>query len=193
MLIPNISPVSGAARMQLSQRGMSMIELLITVTILAIMMMAAVPAYTAWVQNTQIRTAAESIKNGLQLARTEAIQTNQLVRFAMTTNSGWKVNPADDPDKDPPIAEKIHEEGTPNVTIALAPAASIEVVFDAFGKVVTPPAPLTALRISNPVIVDPDERRDLIIVISASGSARMCDPKVLNPDDTRRCPLPLPI
>jgi type IV fimbrial biogenesis protein FimT len=188
MLILDLNPSLRAAVSPRWQRGMSMIEILITITVLAIMMAAAVPAYTAWVQNTQIRTAAESIKNGLQLARIEAIQTNRLVRFAMTTGSGWKVNPADDPDKDPPIAERIHEEGTPNVTIVTQPPLAIEVVFDSFGKVVTPPIPLTQVDISNPVIVNDDDRRPLRIVITSSGSARMCDPKVTNPTDTRICP-----
>jgi type IV fimbrial biogenesis protein FimT len=188
MLTLHLTAVSKKGAMLRPQQGMSMIEILITITVLAIMMAAAVPAYTAWVQNTQIRTAAESIKNGLQLARIEAIQTNRLVRFAMTTNSGWKVNPADDPDRDPPIAEKLHEEGTPNVTIALTPPAAIEVVFDAFGKVVTPPMPITQVDVDNPVIVNEDDKRRLRIVITASGSARMCDPKVTNPTDTRICP-----
>lgn len=169
------------------QAGMSIVEVLVAMVVLAVMLTAAVPAYTAWVQNTQIRTAAESIKNGIQLARAEAIQTNRLVRFNITAGSGWKVNPEDDPDKDPPIAERAHNDGSPNVTIATIPADATEIVFDSFGRVVTPPFPLSQVEIDNPVIVSADDKRILRIVITTAGSARLCDPKILSPSDTRRC------
>jgi type IV fimbrial biogenesis protein FimT len=182
--------VSGIRASRRSEHGFSMIELLMTIAILAIMMYAALPAYTAWVQNTQIRTSAESIKNGLQLARAEAIQTNRMVRFNMTTGTGWRVNPADDPDKDPPIAEKLHAEGTGTSTgVFLTPPTSTEVVFDGFGKVVTPPDPIRRIRVATDesLLAEEDHRR-LDIVISSSGNARMCDPKVTNLTDTRVCP-----
>jgi len=169
------------------QTGLSMVEVLIAMVVLAVMITAAVPAYTAWVQNTQIRTAAESIKNGIQLARAQAIQTNKLIRFAFTTDSGWKINPADDPDKDPPIAERSHNDGSPNVTLEILPAGANEVVFDSFGRLVVPPDPIAQVRIDNPTITNLDDRRNLRIEITTAGSVRLCDPRVLSPTDSRRC------
>ena len=74
------------------QRGFSLIELMIAVAILAILLTAVLPSFKAWIQNAKIRTATESLKNGLQLARVEAIRQNQGVFFSLDgTNSSWSV------------------------------------------------------------------------------------------------------
>lgn len=169
------------------QTGLSLVEILVAVVVLAVMITAAVPAYTSWVQNTQIRTAGEAIKNGIQLARAQAIQTNRLTRFVFTADSGYKINPVDDPDRDPPIAERMHIEGSPNVTVATLPVGSTEVVFDGFGRLVVPPIPMAQIDIDNPVIPNPADRRALRIVITTAGSARLCDPKITGTGDSRRC------
>lgn len=65
---------------------MTLIELMIGVAILAFLMMSGAPAFSDWIRNTQIRTTAESILNGLQLARTEAARYNTTARFQLTTS-----------------------------------------------------------------------------------------------------------
>jgi type IV fimbrial biogenesis protein FimT len=80
-----------------------MIELLITVAIVGVLAAIAAPALSSWVQNAQIRTTADAIQNGLQLARGEAVRRNSDVRFQLTTttdnscalsttNSNWVVS-----------------------------------------------------------------------------------------------------
>ena len=70
--------------MQRSARGISLIEILIGLAILGIAMAWAIPSYSVWMQNLQIRNMAESIISGLQTARTEAISRNGLVEFVLT-------------------------------------------------------------------------------------------------------------
>ena len=53
--------------------------------LMAALMLIAVPSFSTWLQNTQIRTAAEAILNGVQLARAEAVRRNTPVIFQMTT------------------------------------------------------------------------------------------------------------
>ncbi len=67
-----------------SQSGFGLIEIAVVLTILAILYTQAVPAFSAWIGNVQVRTAAESIQNGLQLARVEAIRRNRSVIFWLT-------------------------------------------------------------------------------------------------------------
>ncbi len=67
------------------QRGVSMIEIAVVMTIAAILVSQAAPAFSAWMQNVQIRTATESIQNGLQLARAEALRRNRSVYFWLTS------------------------------------------------------------------------------------------------------------
>jgi type IV fimbrial biogenesis protein FimT len=67
------------------QRGVTLIELAVVLVIVAILFSQAAPAFSAWVQNAQIRTATDSIQSGLQLARSEAIRRNRSVYFWLTS------------------------------------------------------------------------------------------------------------
>jgi type IV fimbrial biogenesis protein FimT len=58
---------------------------MVALAIAAILLMLAVPAFGSWVKNAQIRTTADAIQDGLQLARAEAVRLNTLVRFQLTS------------------------------------------------------------------------------------------------------------
>jgi type IV fimbrial biogenesis protein FimT len=93
--------------MKRSGRGFSLIELMVAMAIMGILMALAAPSYRLWISNGKIRTTAEVIQSGLQLARAEAVRRNDLVRFQLTsstdsscvlstTTSNWVVS-YDDP------------------------------------------------------------------------------------------------
>lgn len=63
------------------QQGLTLIEIVIAMALGATLLGMAVVSFREWIQNAQIRTAAESIQNGLQLARAEAVRRNNQVRF----------------------------------------------------------------------------------------------------------------
>ena len=69
------------------QRGVTLIELMVGLAIFGLLVALAIPSYSAWIQNTQIRTAAESIVNGLQLARNEALRRNRSVELVLTADA----------------------------------------------------------------------------------------------------------
>ena len=73
------------------QRGMSLIELMIAVVILAILVVLGMPTFQQWTLNTRIRTVTESIQNGLRLARNEASQRGGFVRFQLASATSWQV------------------------------------------------------------------------------------------------------
>jgi type IV fimbrial biogenesis protein FimT len=64
-------------------QGFSLIELLIGIAVLAVLVGLGIPAFTTMLRNFQIRTAAEAVANGLQVARTEAVRRNTTVRFQL--------------------------------------------------------------------------------------------------------------
>jgi len=73
-------------------RGFSLIELMVTITIVVLLILMALPSYSQWLTNTRIRNAAESIHNGLQFARNEAVQRNTNVRFELgASGADWTV------------------------------------------------------------------------------------------------------
>jgi type IV fimbrial biogenesis protein FimT len=66
-------------------RGFSLVELLVGMAILGVLLAIAMPAFSNWLRNARVRTAAESVQNGLQLARAEAVRRNTSVRFQLVT------------------------------------------------------------------------------------------------------------
>ncbi|HVJ63608.1 MAG TPA: prepilin-type N-terminal cleavage/methylation domain-containing protein, partial [Tahibacter sp.] len=56
-------------------RGYGLIEMMIAIAIVAVLAVLGTPMYVSWLSSTRIRSAAESVQNGLRLARTEAVQS----------------------------------------------------------------------------------------------------------------------
>lgn len=71
-----------------AQSGVTLVELMISVAIMGIVLAMGISGFSSWIRNSKVRTTAESIKNGLQLARAEVVRRNTLVRFQLTTTAG---------------------------------------------------------------------------------------------------------
>ncbi|QWT47648.1 GspH/FimT family pseudopilin [Azospira inquinata] len=67
-------------------QGVTLIELLVGMAIFAILMLFSIPAYQEWIQNVKIRTMADGLQNGLQIARNEAVKRNQESRFQLVSS-----------------------------------------------------------------------------------------------------------
>lgn len=65
-------------------RGFTLIEVLVSLVIIALMMVIGLPSMTTYFQNSKISTAAQSYASGLQVARTEAIRRNLPVDFLLS-------------------------------------------------------------------------------------------------------------
>jgi len=172
-----------------TSRGFTLIELLIGLAIFGILITSALPSFTAWVQNTKIRNAAESVQNGLQLARSEAVMRNTNVQFAFGTDSGWTISVVSTGQD---LQVRPAEQGSAGVTIATSSGASsggTRVTFNSLGRVTANAggsASFDAVTFSAPGVSTAGLVRPLRVTISAAGRVRMCDPSV--PDtDTRTC------
>jgi len=55
--------------MRSSQRGLNIIEIMISLAVLGVLIGLGAPGFAEWLQNQQIRAAAEATLNGLQVAR----------------------------------------------------------------------------------------------------------------------------
>lgn len=167
--------------------GFTMIELLITMALAAILIALGVPAMRGVIENGRIRTAGESWKYGITLARNEAVRLNAPVEF-VTDATGWQVRRITD-------GTILHrgsgKEGASGLSMAFAPAGSDRITYDAFGRnpAVNPSdgsAPFTQVDIesSNPQTVS--GYRPLRLQILAGGMSRLCDPAV-DATDPRTC------
>jgi type IV fimbrial biogenesis protein FimT len=180
-----------------AQAGVSLVEVMVVTFIVGLLIALAVPGFQAWIQNTQIRTASESIMNGLQTARNEAIRRNTCMQIKVSNEdkTSWTINPCSDAEADPPFLRRSHEEGSVNVSTQRIPPNSDTVSFNALGRLVNPnpsdgTAPLTQITVRNLTMTGDQaaEERMLRIDIPVGGSIRLCDPAPsVALDDPRRC------
>lgn len=175
------------------QHGFNLVEMVVVTAVLAILVTIAVPNFAQMIQNGRIRTAAESIQNGLQLARAEAVKRNATVKFQLNVvDSGWVVcevaGVADDCPGEELIQERPASEGaTSEVTITVVPAGNSAVVFTGMGLIDPASNPFTQVNVDmSSAVMSPDDSRDLRILLGAGGSIRMCDPN-RDSGDPRAC------
>lgn len=196
------------------QRGFSLIELMVTVVILLLLVLAAVPSIGTWLDNTRIRNQADSVMGGLQAARAEAVRTNQNVSFWLvsanaagalddtctlsSTSSSWVVSVAS------PATHCATWQNTAPVkifssramggdsarvsvaalTFGTTPTATTTVTFNGFGRVANT-TPIGRIDLGGS---GGGSYRSLRVVVSPSGSVSLCDPAVSSSTDPRKCP-----
>jgi type IV fimbrial biogenesis protein FimT len=199
MIMPNILQTASSKRL----KGFTLVELMVTISLLALLLFAAVPSFTQWSRNTQIRSAAESLQNGLRLARTQALTSNRQVVFSLhslqpglnvaaaATGLNWGIQTV------PLIAGETAEfiqggnfaSTVSGLTInspgpAPAPPATAAVCFNSIGQQVsqaTPGTGVACVAAATSFVVSrvnevAGEDRPLTVTVSLSGQVRMCDP-----------------
>lgn len=171
------------ARPKSRQSGFTLIELMIAVVILGILASFAIPNFRSWMQNTQIRNAAESIANGLQRARAEAVSRNTRVAFVLNADSSWNIGvvaPAS------AIASSSNE-GAKDAAVNVLPAGATTITFNNLGGIVTPTNADGSAPISQVDLSAPDGSRNLRVTIGVGGNTRMCDPSLAPNSSPRAC------
>lgn len=200
------------------ERGITLIELMVTIAVLALLMMAIIPEIGSWSRNMQIRDTAESFLSGLQRARQTAVTLNRPVTFTLVTTTdaavldnsctasgagrSWVVS-IDDPERAcaanpsatdaPRIVAKAAGGAGGRVATAVATNAAGEaatsVTFDAYGRVQAGTTPIRDIVVNN--TYTDDSKRKLQIEVTAAGGIRLCDPSAsVGTTDPRRCTNP---
>jgi type IV fimbrial biogenesis protein FimT len=153
------------------QRGLTLPELLIGIAILGILASVGLPSFQTWMVDTKIRTATESIQNGLQRARAEAVARNTGIEFVLGAGSSWVVSVANPVTI---IESRSSSEGSKNVTGTPLPALATTLTYNSFGQV-TPNADATA-SLTQVTLAASGSNKRLSITINAGGSTKMCNP-----------------
>lgn len=195
-------------------RGFTMVELMVVIAIAALLLFAVVPSVADWIRNVRVRSSAESIASGVNVARMEAIRRNQIVSFWLVnspggtglldsscvrsaTSASWVVS-LDDPaglcDVAPSIAtaprmvsSKAAGPTGQDVVVGgldISGNSANSVAFNGYGQPVTGVGGTPIASID--VSSAASGARRLRIVISTGGDVRMCDRDVSSADP-RRC------
>ena len=192
--------------------GHSLIEMVIVIAIASVLLALAASNYREWMANSQIRTAAETLVEGLSAARSEAIRRNQTISFRLMNNlsgkceesatgGSWVVSVEDPGEKcnqeisetELPmiVAKKAGSERTATVTIAATAGDDSDassVAFNGVGRVITGGKPIARIAVDSSVL-EADKSRDLRVIVSPGGMIRMCDPDSrVGDEDPRKCP-----
>lgn len=197
-----------------SQSGLTLVELAVVMTIVAALVALAMPNFSTWLRNTEIRNSAESISNGLQKARNEAVRRNQLVSFSLVSLSdsrimdnscaldsegaSWVVSlnsPAGQCGVAPsettaPMIVETRAGGDGSRSVAIKALNSgggdaTQISFNGLGQVANPATSIATINVSD--AGGASGMRNLRVRVTNGGVVRMCDPAVSTSSDPRYC------
>lgn len=162
--------------------GFTLAEIMVATAILGILLAVAAPNFRAWILNSQIHAAAESVQTGLQRARAEAVKRNRVVEFVLQGGNSWAIiNPADLSK----LEQSSESAQLKTVSTTAAPVGATRLAFDVTGLPLafspTDGSPALISLAFDSTVLDASESKDLMVTISFSGSVRMCDPNSLPP------------
>jgi type IV fimbrial biogenesis protein FimT len=190
--------------------GFTLVEAMVTLSILAILMAVGAPSLFTFIQNQQIRSSAEELQSGLTLARNEALRRNAPVSLwmvdqttaacALSANGGaWVVsqnspagacNAAPSETAAPRLVQsRGQRESGRGVIVAATDAAGASascITFNGFGLAET-----ACTGGGNPVArigLSQSGARSLQLTISSGGAVKVCDPSITDPANATICP-----
>lgn len=156
--------------------GFTMVELMVVVTVVAILGAVAMPTLRSVVENSRIRASGESIQNGLSLARAEAVRLNTQVEFVLQATS-WQVRRVSNGSV---LHQASGKELKNSLTFTATPDGADRITYNAFGLIagVNPSDasnPISRLDITATNPSGSSGYRPLTIQVLGS-TPRLCDP-----------------
>ncbi|OUM03776.1 pilus assembly FimT family protein [Variovorax sp. JS1663] len=188
--------------MLMRQRGFTLVELLVTIVILAILLTLAMPSMTGWLRNSRLRAASDSLQDGLRTAQAEALRRSRQVVFSLTddkpTTTAYtaRTNGKNWVIKTIPLTGSSETAALIEVGVIAELSSDIQITgpasvcFNSIGRMVANPDPGTnagtcALPTSTPPVQPYNisyttpvtgTDRPLRVTVALGGQVRLCDP-----------------
>jgi len=198
------------------QRGFTLIEVVLTLAVLAMVLLAVMPSVASWGGNTRIRNTAQSLQLGIETARNEAVKRNENVSFWLInltdpsslgdgctlsgTSPSWIVS-VDTPtghcgagasitDSPRIVTGRAAGGDTDHLTVSALQSdnstAATTLTFNGFGR----PVAGTTNTISRIDVTGADSGTNFValrLMVSSAGLVRICDPRITATGDSRKC------
>lgn len=189
-------------------RGFTLVELVVTIALLAVLMGLAVPSFSTWTRNAQVRTVSDALQNGVRLAQTDAMRRSRQVVFYLTNTSTcttstspaangsfWAIKtvPLTSGDDSQMVQCGNLSDRAGNVDIS----GPIAICFNSLGRQVANASPgigttvcsLASSGLSTYNISGANADRALRVLVTLGGQVRQCDPaRSLSSTDPDGCP-----
>lgn len=175
--------------------GFTLIEMMITVTLLAILFALALPSFTTWIKNSTVRATAESLQNGLRLAQAEALRRSRVTMLSLTDSATpaavptpvadgkfWSVNTLQIRSESTDVREFVEAGVLGNARNDVQITGGASLCFSSLGRLVAVPAADTGTGIACPAgpasftVTMPGADRSMQVNVAIGGQVRMCDP-----------------
>jgi len=166
--------------------GFTLIELMVSITVLGILTMLALPSYGRWIANMQVRNMAESIQNGLRSAQREAVARNGSASFLLTNDSpptctstqandgaNWAVCSGSTL-----VQQNSGKSGSASAIVSSPEFTAV--TFDGLGRPTLNSAATISITSANGSCqqASSDGVRCLNVLMSSGGKVRLCDPRL---------------
>jgi len=178
--------------------GFSLIELMVAISVLAILTAVAMPNFMTWIRNSRVRTVADALQSGMRLAQGEAQRRAHTVVFFLTNSKTcdttatavaggtyWQARSVPNALLTGDAAEAVQCGVLTDVSTGVnITSATTALCFGGDGRqtTVTNPSSIgvdcTAASATYDVapVTANAESRPLRLTVSLAGSIRMCDP-----------------
>ncbi len=180
-------------RLQSKAPGLTLVELLIALSITAMVLAAGAPAMGQWIRDLEVRSSASALLAAVQATRAEALSRNATVRLQLVDKQGrpgWAVGCVQVSARCPKIVRNLPVDGATAVRWGgatsqsnLVLAAPLDagsslpngVSFDALGGApgVAQGTDLARIDVMGPGV---GGGRRLVLTIAAHGMIRLCNP-----------------
>lgn len=144
------------------QRGFTLIELMVTVAIMAILAAIAYPSFTDLIARNRLKGAAEGLFGDLEFAKSEAIKRNEVIKVTATTGVSWDYSITR---PDTTVLKSVGVGDFKGVTLSKANNG---------GALTVDPVRGTTSGISIKFVRDSDTSQSLCLVVSDLGRIKIC-------------------
>lgn len=181
-----MAPAGHADRFRSGRAGFTLVEFVVTLAIIAIVSMTALPSFDNFRAGQRVSGVADNLYTDLQYARSEAIQRNAPVAVSFSTGASWcygihQLDEASDPPCNCTVASG---SGACNIKrVSSAEVSGLQIASANFGgddAYVVEPRRGTSVDAGNaPVegaVVVGDGVRSVRADVNAMGRVRLCSP-----------------